>query len=128
MWGDAGVLGPDHGKSHDMEDGVWHTGQSQLRISPMDFAVSNPGFGGEPSPSTRTEDIHGPSSDIMQSLSDFSSLPLSPQIPTEETLLLPAKEMGTLLPLAPRPKAILYQTVQPCAPAICATEVEGSST
>ncbi|KAI0086299.1 hypothetical protein BDY19DRAFT_353379 [Irpex rosettiformis] len=115
-------------KPYDLDIGVWDSGrgQMQLRIASLAVEVEASCISNgthELNPSTRVESTLA-SPDVAQSLATFPPLPFPSLVSTGQPLRLPTTDAQTAY-LTPRPRSVLYQTVQPCAPAICATDLEG---
>ncbi|KAI0693744.1 hypothetical protein BC835DRAFT_1061391 [Cytidiella melzeri] len=122
LWKDVQVLGPNSVKPYDFDNGVWNLDRRRSECQPKILPVDVKNLNQEahvmapPPRSTHDADI-----DAQKHISTQSQLPAASASAGEET---PADHTSEGLYFATR-EVILYQTVQPCVPAICATELEG---
>ncbi|KAI0340519.1 hypothetical protein BDW22DRAFT_379519 [Trametopsis cervina] len=128
VWKDVEILGPDSVQLHDLENGIWSL---DCRRPSVQVVSTNVEVSSASEPHERDKDAAvrpplAPEKDrvLPRPSPSSSSTPLSPDR-NEEKVLLPPGPTDEHSYFAGGPEVVVHQTIQPCVPAICATELEG---
>lgn len=136
LWRDAILLGPDSVKLKDLDDGIWQVGSvRQDRKSCPDVLDSVP-CSSAASPSPQSPESRKPGTDLpVEASSNCGTLVSASQEPSTSSILgcntvdkhhSPEVVPSSTPKISDEQEPVMVRTCEPCVPAICATELEGT--